>query len=622
MRVSQKIVSLFRPLELCAALLLGSTACSGAGEADEGGSEGDGDSLGGDGDSDTSDGSGGVSGDGDGDATGITGGASVGVGLEPSPTTGGAGTEATGGDTSETGGSGPALPEFCDSLRTAPEAGDWQTSRVYYEEDRLVYVADAEQNRIADFSYAGYHYGEVPLPDVYVIETLGPIDGDDTNHIQAALDRVGARERDANGFRGAVVLGPGSYQIGGQILLNQSGVVLRGSGQGSDPTTNTILQITGTGTRTAVRLGSGNGTPWSQGASTAITTPFVQVGSTSFDVASASGLTVGDEIIVRHPSSQAWINAVNGGGTATDPNWTAGTKDLTWIRRIRGISGNTLTLDAPIYYHLNASLTTSTVYLMTNKQYRTEIGLENLRVNIATNDNPEDEAHARDAVGIVGVEDAWVRDVTVLHFTHAGFYTQGAVRITVSGSTAIEPVGIRTGERFYNLDAESNSQLVLYTNCEAHDGRHNMIVNGTGFASGIVFHRIDSRGNSSQSEGHRHFSHGMLFDTIYGTTAGQVQLISRGDWGTEHGWSSVHSVIWNNTGVSRIQKPPTAQNYAFSSVGSLSTTYPFAATGVTGENDIRSTGDLLPRSLYEAQLCERFWEGRLIADVVGLPPAP
>jgi hypothetical protein len=245
---------------------------------------------------------------------------------------------------------------------------------------------------------------------------------------------------------------------------------------------------------------------------------------------------------------------------------------------------------------------------MQSKNYRTEIGLEDLRVDIQTNGG-EDEAHAADAIGVTGAEDSWVKNVTALHFTHAGVATTGAVRITVADSVAIDPVGIRDGGRFYNFDAERNSNLILFTGCRAQDGRHNMIVNGIGSASGIVFHRIDSRGDSSQSEGHRHFSHGMLYDSIYGTTDGYVQLVNRGDWGAQHGWASAHSVIWGNTGRSRTQKPPTAQNYAFSSEGTLNESYPFPAEGPTGVHDIRSTGELFPLSLYEAQLCERL--GRL-----------
>jgi hypothetical protein len=56
-----------------------------------------------------------------------------------------------------------------------------------------------------DFSQCGYQGGATP-PDVAVVETLRPGDGDDTAAIQAALDRVGLRKTDSRGFRGAVLL--------------------------------------------------------------------------------------------------------------------------------------------------------------------------------------------------------------------------------------------------------------------------------------------------------------------------------------------------------------------------------------------------------------------------------
>jgi hypothetical protein len=555
------------------------------------------------------------SGDGDGESNGdgdlpgtggmdsATGGAAA-TGGQAMGMTGGTGS-ATGGD-SGTGGTGEPsyLPDFCAGLATAPSGDQWQTEHVYYENNVLTYASDEEGNRVPDFSYAGYHYGERPLPNVAVVETIGPVDGDDTATIQAAIDQVGALALDENGHRGAVLLEPGSYQIGGQILVNASGVVLRGSGDDGDPAQDTILQITGTSTRTGVVLGSGDSSPWEEGTGVEVSSSFVPVGSLSFDVESTTEFAVGDEVVIRHHSDQGWIDAIDGGGTASGPAWPAGSKDLTWFRKIVAISGSTITLDAPIYSHLDSSLSHTTVHPMTNKGYRTEVGLEDLRVDIQTQGG-EDEAHAADAITVTGAQDSWVRNVTALHFTHAGVATHGSVRITVADSVAIDPVGIRTGARFYNFDAEGNSNLILFTGCLAQDGRHNMIVNGTGSASGIVFHNIDSRGDSSASEGHRYFSHGMLFDTIYGTTEGFVQLINRGDYGTSHGWASAHSVIWGNTGRSRIQKPPTAQNYAFSSVGSLSESYPFPAEGGTGVNDVRDQGELFPLSLYEAQLCER-----------------
>ena len=54
-----------------------------------------------------------------------------------------------------------------------------------------------------------------------------------------------------------------------------------------------------------------------------ITTTFVQVGSRTFEIADASSYTVGDNIIVYHPSTSAWVTAVDGGGVINDPQWGA-----------------------------------------------------------------------------------------------------------------------------------------------------------------------------------------------------------------------------------------------------------------------------------------------------------
>src|SRR5687768_17111933 len=66
-------------------------------------------------------------------------------------------------------------------------------SRVYPGPDgRLVYVPDEQGNTIHDASYAGYGGGGVAIPTVSVKETIWPAAGDNTAHIQAAIDRVSA----------------------------------------------------------------------------------------------------------------------------------------------------------------------------------------------------------------------------------------------------------------------------------------------------------------------------------------------------------------------------------------------------------------------------------------------
>src|SRR5258705_13298829 len=135
---------------------------------------------------------------------------------------------------------------------------DWTSARVHLDaKGPLVYPADAQDNRIPDYSNAGYKGGGVPLPIVPVVLTISPIPGDNTANIQAAIDAVGAMPVQADGYRGTVLLTAGTYRIDGTIRLNQSGVVLSGAGDGADPASNTILQRTGPSQATIIVAGSG-----------------------------------------------------------------------------------------------------------------------------------------------------------------------------------------------------------------------------------------------------------------------------------------------------------------------------------------------------------------------------
>ena len=77
-------------------------------------------------------------------------------------------------------------------------------SRIYPGGDgRLVYVPDEQGNVIHDASHAGYRGGGVAIPTVPVRETVWPVAGDNSAHVQAAIDRLSSRVPDAQGFRGA-----------------------------------------------------------------------------------------------------------------------------------------------------------------------------------------------------------------------------------------------------------------------------------------------------------------------------------------------------------------------------------------------------------------------------------
>src|SRR5690349_86620 len=75
---------------------------------------------------------------------------------------------------------------------------------------KLVYKATERGDRIMDFSHAGYGGGGVALPDVPAKSRVQPVGGDDTAAIQGAIDEVSKLPL-VDGFRGAVVLGPGTF---------------------------------------------------------------------------------------------------------------------------------------------------------------------------------------------------------------------------------------------------------------------------------------------------------------------------------------------------------------------------------------------------------------------------
>lgn len=336
------------------------------------------------------------------------------------------------------------------------------------------------------------------------------------------------------------------------------------------------------------------------------------MGAYSLDVENTDNLAVGDNIIVFHPGTQAWVDALEGGGS-NEGSWPANSFNILYNRIIQKIDGHTITLDVPVYNHLDQSLAQSTTYKYDRNGLLTNIGIEHLRIEIQHTGT--DENHARNALKLIQIENAWVRHATFLHFFYSGVVTQTANLVTIENCRAIEPRGQITGGRFYNFNCERASNQILFKDCYANQGRHAYTSNGVTEVSGMVIYNCTSEDPNTSSEGHRHWTTGMLFDNFkdYGTRpnsgSGRVLgLYNWGSFGTNHGWSNAHSVAWNcdvrrtsgPDGRIIIQKPPTAQNYGIGCKGIVNGSEPFA--GAAGFVEGTNQEGLVPPSLYEAQL--------------------
>lgn len=514
-------------------------------------------------------------------------------------------------------------------------AQTWQSKIVFKGyNNKLEYVKDSEGNKIPDFSGAGYKGGGIDLPYVPVVKTIEAVSGDNTLHIQSAINEISKMPFTGDGFRGALLLKAGKYEVNGTIRINESGIVLRGEGQGADPKTSTIIYGKGNvpHQRTIIIAGgiSANatqGSKWKEqisGTKTDIISDTIFVGDKVFEVQDASKYSIGDNIIIYHPCTDGWLKSINYGGAhsgesgsdAEDVPWKVDAWPIVFNRYIKSINGNAITIDAPVFNTLIRSLSQAYIYKYARTSLKTNIGIENLRVDIETAGGL-DENHAWQAIDLFQIEDSWVRDCTMLHFGQSGVRCNTASRITVRECSALDPVSKIDGERRYNFNAYTASQQILFEKCVATNGRHHYVSNGTSWVSGIVFLDCTSSGAYTSSEGHRSWSMGLLYDNLIeldGPRAGLnprlLGLYNRGHYGTSHGWAAAHSVAWNcdlAKGDLIVQKPPTAQNYAIGcSGGRITGKYPTAPFNEPeGYIEGINTKNILPRSLYLAQLEER-----------------
>jgi len=94
---------------------------------------------------------------------------------------------------------------------------------------KITYTQDAKGNRILDFSYCGYKASEQDIPSVNNAIFVSQREGDATDAIQRAIDYVSSLKPNKQGFRGAVLLDKGTFNLSKSLWIRTSGVVLRGS---------------------------------------------------------------------------------------------------------------------------------------------------------------------------------------------------------------------------------------------------------------------------------------------------------------------------------------------------------------------------------------------------------
>jgi hypothetical protein len=460
------------------------------------------------------------------------------------------------------------------------------------KDGRLVYAESARGDRVPDFSSAGYHGGGVPLPEVPASLVVYPASGDDGERIQAALDHVSSLPLNASGFRGAVQLAAGRFEMGGRLKIRASGVVLRGSGPDEGGTTLVAL---GTDRRALIELG-GSDRREDLGPPITVADAYVPVGALRLALSSVEGISAGQRIVIERPSPAGWIAELSMDvAPGRQPYiWKPGAFNVSWDRVVVSVEGNTITLDAPLTTALEARWAGGTVRRYVQTGYVTQSGIEHLRCESAFDRaNPLDEHHAWNAIDLHAASDVWVSDVTAVHFAGSAVQVGAKVaRVTIQDCASLAPVSENGGYR--RMAFHTRGQQTLFMRCRAEFGGNDFTV-GYLAAGPNVFLECHARETRGFSGSIGSWASGILFDSG-SIDGGALRLDNLETWNQGVGWAAANSMLWNSTAsVVICRQPPGATNWAVAVWGQ------FVGDGLwSGVNEFAS-----PSSLYRAQLAER-----------------
>jgi hypothetical protein len=485
---------------------------------------------------------------------------------------------------------------FAAALATAlllPHADASERSVTFGPDGKLSYRHDERGNRVPNFSTCGYAGGDREIPSVAAAVVVTPAKGDDGSRIQAAIDEVAKRPLDHLGFRGAVVLTTGEFQVAGELRISHSGIVLRGSGATSD---GTAIVATGDGRRTLLRIAGGGGRRANDAAPRRqIVDGYVAVGETSVGLDSTSGMTVGDAVLICRPSIGAWVKQL--GADAFGLGWRPGSRDIHWERRIAAVQGNRLMLDAPITTAIDAELGGAAVQPVSWPDRISNVGVEDVLLKSDFDLNrPNDEEHAWHGVTFEHVIDGWVRRAEFRHFSGGAVAVwDSARRITVEDCISLAPVSEVGGRR--RLAFFTQGEQTLFLRCWSEEGLHDFATGHCTAGPNAFVHCVAARthGDSGPLES---WTSGLLFDNVR-IDGGGLLLENRWAAPTGCGWAAANSVLWQCQAAQiRCFRPPGANNWAIG-----------VWANVAGDGTIQGIGEFVqPISLFQAQLRERCGE--------------
>jgi len=413
-------------------------------------------------------------------------------------------------------------------------------------------------SRLPDFSFAGYHCGEAPLPDVPIVTDVkkhgAAGDGvtDDAKAFQAALDSAAGK--------GAVLVPEGRYVLGAPVVITKGHVVLRGAGPGKTVLVvpKSLEQLEGAKTTDGVKSSHafGGGFIVVRGAARGVTLGPVAApakrGDRQLTLEKApANVKAGDWVRLVMPAGPELGRHVH--ADQLDPGVATLAERKTfidWAARVTAVDGARLTLDRSLRLDVRPEFkATASTYRPTVE----EVGIEDLAFEFP---GVPKKAHLKEegfnAIHMVNAFNSWVRNVTIADADN-GVLLGGCRNCRVENVRFVAPRR-KAPTGHHAIWATGGSQDCLFTGFDVQTQYvHDLTVEG--FASGNVFTR--GKGQSLNFDHHSNAPYENLFTDL--DLGDPRRLWSSGGRQDRGPHSGARSTLWNlryNAG-GKIAKLPT-----------------------------------------------------------------
>lgn len=450
-----------------------------------------------------------------------------------------------------------------------PPSG-WRSS--LYPADWTPQETDGSGRFLHDFSYAGYRYGEEPLParegSLTVDVTEFPFSADargradSTKAIQRAIDYVGR----AGG--GVVYLPAGMYRVaplpgtGEALRISHDNVTLRGAGRDRTFVFNTSTSMA---RKSVIAVRPRVATAWSGSEpGFANLAESSLAGSKTVKVTDPWSFSVGDLIIIRTEASDAWLRSMG-----SPFGWNAATMDAsTYLRTVESVNGDgRLGIDIPLRSDVlvRDKGTRPNVYLA--GRHLREVGVEDLSIGMREHRGGPTlatDVHESTALRFTNVVDGWILRLGTfappgnrpdVHLLSEAIWLNRSRSVTVRDCLLRFPQ-YRGGGDGYGFIVRGSDNLI--ERCSVDRARHSYSFS-YGHTTGNVVRDSTAANAWLASDFHAWLAAANLVEGVR-LDGEWIDATYRYD-GTSiaHGPSTSQSVIWNAAGL----RPPATPGYGY-----------------------------------------------------------